>query len=105
MAAIRKKSIALTQYLQHLIEELLPDLVDIITPSAPEQRGCQLSLRISRPAAEAKRCHERLSAAGIVGDWREPDVLRLAPIPLYNSFSDVFAATMGLERAVRMIDL
>jgi kynureninase len=101
MAAIRKKSIALTQYLQHLIEELLPDLVDIITPSAPEQRGCQLSLWISRPAAEAKRCHERLSAAGIIGDWREPDVLRLAPIPLYNSFSDVFAATMGLERAVR----
>jgi kynureninase len=101
MAAIRKKSIALTQYMQHLIEQHLPGLVDVITPSAPEQRGCQLSLRISRPAAEAKRCHERLSAAGIIGDWREPDVLRLAPIPLYNSFSDVFAAVVGLARAVR----
>jgi kynureninase len=101
MAAIREKSIALTLYMQQLIEQHLPGLVEIITPSAPEQRGCQLSLRISRPAAEAKRCQERLTAAGIIGDWREPDILRLAPIPLYNSYSDVFAATMGFERAVR----
>jgi kynureninase len=99
MAAIRRKSIALTQYMQELIEQHLPQ-VEIITPRARDQRGCQLSLRISRPASEAKRCHERLTAAGIIGDWREPDVLRLAPIPLYNSFSDVFAATMGLEQAL-----
>jgi kynureninase len=101
IAALRKKSIALTGYMQHLVEEHLAGLVEIITPGAPEQRGCQLSLRISRPAAEARRCHERLTAAGVIGDWREPDVLRLAPIPLYNSFSDVFAATMGLARAAR----
>jgi kynureninase len=101
IVALRKKSIALTGYMQSLIEQHLAGLVQIITPSAPEQRGCQLSLRISRPAAEAKRCQERLTAAGVIGDWREPDVLRLAPIPLYNSFSDVFAATMSLARAVR----
>jgi kynureninase len=87
--------------MQTLIEDRLPALVEIITPSAPEQRGCQLSLRIARPAAEAKRCHDRLSAAGVIGDWREPDVLRLAPIPLYNSFADVLGAVESLARAVR----
>jgi kynureninase len=79
----------------------LPDLVDIVTPSAAEARGCQLSLRIARSPAAAKRCHDLLTVAGVVGDWREPDVLRLAPIPLYNSFSDVFAAVDALSQAVR----
>jgi kynureninase len=75
--------------------------VDIITPDAAEARGCQLSLRIARSPAAAKRCHDLLTAAGVVGDWREPDVLRLAPIPLYNSYSDVFAAVDALSRALR----
>jgi kynureninase len=102
MAALRKKSIALTGFMQRLIEQRLPGLVEVITPGAAEQRGCQLSLRIARPAAEAKRCQEQLTAAGVVGDWREPDVLRLAPIPLYNSFADVFAAVDILVRSVRV---
>jgi kynureninase len=76
-------------------------VVDIITPSAADARGCQLSLRIARPPDAAKRCFERLTAAGVVGDWREPDVLRLAPIPLYNSYADVFAAAVALSQAVR----
>jgi kynureninase len=99
--ALRKKSIELTGYLRHLIEQLLPTQVEIITPSAPEQRGCQLSLRITRPIDEAKRCQDRLGAAGVIGDWREPDILRLAPVPLYNSFSDVFAAAGALSLALR----
>jgi kynureninase len=101
MRALRSKSIALTGFLQKLIEDHLPKLVEIITPSAPEQRGCQLSLRIARPPAEARRCQEALTAAGVIGDWREPDVLRLAPIPLYNSFADVLAAVDILARALR----
>jgi kynureninase len=101
MRALRTKSIALTGFMQKLIEEHLPELVEIITPSAPEQRGCQLSLRIARPAVEAMRCQEVLTAAGVIGDWREPDVLRLAPIPLYNSFADVLAAVEILARALR----
>jgi len=60
-----------------------------------------LSLRIARPPHEAKRCHERLTAAGVLGDWREPDIVRLAPAPLYNSYSDVFAAADSLSRAIR----
>jgi kynureninase len=89
--------------MQKLIEEHLHHEVEIITPSEPRQRGCQLSLRLVRPAAEARRCHEALTAAGVVGDWREPDVLRLAPIPLYNSFADVLAAVDILAQALRGI--
>ena len=101
MAALREKSLALTGFLQHLLEELIPESVQIITPGVPEQRGCQLSLRIARTTAEARRCQERLKAAGMIGDWREPDVLRLAPVPLYNSFSDVAAAAGALSLALR----
>jgi kynureninase len=98
---LREKSILLTGFLQQLIEGLLPGLVEIITPAAGDERGCQLSLRIAKPAHEARRCHERLAAAGVIGDWREPDILRLAPAPLYNSYSDVFAAADFLSRAIR----
>jgi kynureninase len=98
---LREKSIGLTGYLQRLIDTSLPDLVDVITPNAPDARGCQLSLAIKRSPAAAKRCHDLLTAAGVVADWREPDVLRLAPIPLYNSYSDVFAAVLALSHAVR----
>jgi kynureninase len=101
MARLREKSIALTGFMQRLIETSLPGLVDIITPGAAPERGCQLSLRIVRSPAAAKRCHDLLSEAGVVTDWREPDVVRLAPIPLYNSFSDVLAAVDALSRAVR----
>ena len=98
---LRDKSTALTRFLQNLIEALLPGQVDIITPNSVEGRGCQLSLRIARPPAAAKRCHDLLTAAGVVADWREPDVLRLSPIPLYNSYSDVFAAVDTLSQALR----
>ena len=100
MPALRKKSLALTGFMQQLIEQRLAQQVQIITPSAAEQRGCQLSLRIARDAAEAKRCQEQLTAAGLIGDWREPDVLRLAPIPLYNSFAEVRAAVDLLSSAL-----
>ena len=97
---LREKSIRLTGYLQRLVQGLLPDLVDLITPDGADERGCQLSLRLVKPPHEAKRCHDRLTAAGIIGDWREPDVIRLAPVPLYNSFSDVFTAVDALTRAI-----
>jgi kynureninase len=98
---LREKSVALTGYLQRLIDTLLPGLVDIVTPSLASQRGCQLSLRVARSPAAAKRCHDLLTAAGVVADWREPDVLRLAPTPLYNSYSDVFSAVDALSLALR----
>jgi kynureninase len=102
MDALREKSLNLAGFLRRLIEELMPDSVEIITPGAPEERGCQLSLRVARSAAEAKRCQERLEREGVIGDWRETDVLRLAPVPLYNSFGDVFAAAGALSLALRV---
>jgi kynureninase len=101
LRSLREKSLALTGFLERLVEGLPPEVVEIVTPSAADARGCQLSLRIARPAPEAKRCHERLTAAGVIGDWREPDILRLAPAPLYNSYSDVFNAVDALASAIR----
>jgi kynureninase len=98
---LREKSLALSEFLQRLVEDMLPELVEVVTPTAADARGCQLSLRIARPASAAKRCHERLTAAGVIGDWREPDILRVAPTPLYNSYSDVFNAVDALSRAIR----
>jgi kynureninase len=100
MARLREKSISLTGFLQSLIEHLLPRAAQIITPGQASERGCQLSLRLALPAAQARRCHERLVAAGVIGDWREPDILRWAPVPLYNSYHDVFMAVEALARAV-----
>ena len=90
----------LTQFMHDLIATLLPGQVDIITPACADARGCQLSLRIARPPTAAKHCHDLLTKAGVIADWREPDVLRVAPIPLYNSFSDVFAAVDALSQAL-----
>jgi kynureninase len=100
IARLRAKSIALTGFLQRLIEYKLPETVEIVTPAASAERGSQLSLAIALPAPQAKRCHERLLAAGVIGDWREPDILRWAPVPLYNSYRDVFTAVDALARAV-----
>jgi kynureninase len=95
---LRAKSIGLTGFLQTAIETHLGERAEIITPATADARGCQLSIRLRRPACEAKRCHDLLAAAGIVGDWREPDILRLAPAPLYNSYRDVLLAVEALER-------
>jgi kynureninase len=98
---LREKSVALSGFLEQLIERNLAGQIEVITPRSAQARGCQLSLRIRRSAAEAKRIHQRLQADGVIGDWREPDVLRLAPTPLYNSFSDVFSAVEALSAALQ----
>lgn len=90
------KSRILTGCLEQWLLKRCPG-VEIVTP---RERGAQLSLRLRLPRAEARRCHERLCAAGLVGDWREPDILRLAPVPLYNSFEDVARAVSALEAAL-----
>ena len=97
---LRAKSVALTGFLQDSIDALPAGLIEVITPAPAAERGCQLSLRLLRPAHAAKRCHEVLTAAGVIGDWREPDILRLAPTPLYNSFGDVAKAVSVLADAL-----
>lgn len=89
MKALRKKSILLTGYLEFLLKEIDPDgqYFKIITPSHPEERGCQLSIFFKE---KGKYIFTALAKKGITVDWREPDVIRLAPVPLYNSFEEVF---------------
>ena len=92
MSALRSKSLALTGFLRRQIELRLAGSVQIITPAQGSMQGCQISLRLMRDPGEAKRCQERLTAAGLIADWREPDIMRVAPTPLYNSFDQAAAA-------------
>jgi kynureninase len=85
---LRAKSLALSGYLAWLIETQLPQVLEIATPREPERRGCQLSLRVKGPRDAGRALFEHLSAHGIVGDWREPDTIRIAPAPLYNRHTD-----------------
>lgn len=94
---LRAKSIRLTGYLELLLRTWLGEAVEILTPAGIEARGCQLSLRLDMPADEARRIHEQLSREGYVCDWREPDVIRVAPVPLYNSFVDVWQFASALR--------
>ncbi|MCB2380018.1 kynureninase [Hymenobacter sp. BT635] len=88
MAALRKKSEKLTAYLEFMVRQLeLPrEVLEIITPHDPAARGCQLSMLVHK---NGRALFDYLAGAGIIADWREPNVIRLAPVPLYNSFSDV----------------
>ncbi len=94
MERLRAKSERLTGYLQSAIgAQALPG-VTLITPDDPAQRGAQLSLLIER---HGHALYQRLTQANIICDWREPDVIRVAPVPLYNTFSDAltFASALG----------
>lgn len=96
--ALRKKSVRLTGYLEHLLSKINTDRIEIITPTDPDERGCQLSIRVQNAD---KRLFEALSEHGVVADWREPDVIRVAPVPLYNSFQDVFRFSEALSNSLR----
>lgn len=87
MPALRAKSELLTGYLRFLIGQMPSDRYEIITPKDPRQHGCQLSI-LAR--AHPKELFKRLDAAGVKGDFREPNVIRVAPVPLYNTFHEVW---------------
>ena len=95
MENIRAKSIKLTGYLEYLIYELKNDRIDIITPADPDQRGCQISIQVKNAD---RKLHDQLTKAGVISDWREPDVIRVAPAPLYNSFEDVYELVERLKK-------
>jgi kynureninase len=97
MPALRAKSVQLSGYLEYLVHRLPPGRFQIITPSDPEQRGCQLSIRVNDRPRELLAA---LETEGIVCDFREPDVIRVAPVPLYNTFEEVWSFTRVLERHV-----
>jgi kynureninase len=87
MGALREKSLKLTGYLEYLLDEIRDDRISVITPRDPAQRGCQLSIRVKDAD---KSLFAAITARGVIADWREPDVIRVAPVPLYNTFGDVY---------------
>ncbi len=97
---LRAKSLALTAFARRLIGERLAGRITIVTPAADAERGCQLSLRVAGGPEVGRRAFAGLTARGVIGDWREPDVIRLAPAPLYNGFAEVERAIVALEAAL-----
>jgi kynureninase len=94
---LRAKSIALTGYFESLIRERLDRVLEIATPREPARRGCQLSLRVRGGRDDGRALYEHLNAIGIVVDWREPDVIRAAPTPLYNRRMDCLRFVRAVE--------
>ena len=89
-----KKSKKLTGYFEFLINQLGKETISIITPKIPNERGCQLSIQVKNAD---KSLHNKLTESGVISDWREPDVIRCAPVPLYNSFEDVYRLVENLK--------
>jgi kynureninase len=100
MAAFRAKSLALVDLAHELIDARLGGRVECLTPREHEARGCQLSLRVPGGATHGRQVFEFLKARGVIGDWREPDVVRVAPHPLYNSYTEVESFVTHLAAAV-----
>jgi len=94
-----EKSRMLTNYLRWLIEQRFASRIGILTRD--EARGAQLSLIVQDPNIDGKTLFDKLCKLNVTGDWREPDVIRVAPVPLYNSFSDVHEFVERLELALR----
>lgn len=98
MTSLREKSLQLSGYMRDLIDELNDPRVSIITPREDDQRGCQWSIRIE---GIGRTVFEALEKNGVILDWREPDVIRVAAVPLYNSFLDVFKFVQILEKILK----
>jgi len=95
---LRSKSVSLTSYLEFLLNQCPSLDFSIVTPHEQERRGAQISIRIPR---KGKILCEKLAQNGIIGDWREPDTFRVAPIPLYNSYHDVFRFVQEFAGEIR----
>ncbi len=102
MRALRKKSILLTGFLEYLLQELDPakKFFTVITPSSSRERGCQLSIFFYE---HGKKIALALAAGGIITDWREPNVMRVAPVPLYNTFGEVYKLVQVLKSELSKI--
>ncbi len=89
LPALREKSRQLTGYLEQLIDAHLAEAIAIVTPRDEAQRGAQLSLRVKAGREAGRDLFAFLQSRGVLGDWREPDVIRISPAPLYNNHQDV----------------
>ncbi len=101
MPALREKSVKLTGFLEKCLDTIAESGTEVtcITPRNPDDRGCQLSLMVN--STRGKNIHAAMREKGIVSDWREPNVIRLAPVPFYNSFDDVAFFVKSLDETLR----
>ncbi len=99
MRNLCKKSEQLTGFLYHILSEIDPDRksYEVLTPANPKERGCQLSIFMKR---NGKKVFQKITKAGIIADWREPNVIRVAPVPLYNTFVEVFRFGQIFKRSL-----
>jgi kynureninase len=97
---LRAKSLAMNELLWREVRTRFGAQLQRITPEAPGRQGCQLSLRVRAGHETGRSVFDTLNQLGIVSDWREPDVLRFAPVPLYNRFSDIARLVDALDRAL-----
>ena len=97
MERLREKSVAMTDFIAGGIQEHFHERLEIITPADPARRGCQLSIRVRSGRDDGRDLFENLERNGVLTDWREPDVIRVAPAPLYNSFGDCYALLKQLS--------
>jgi kynureninase len=95
---LREKSVKLTNYLEFLLNEIHDERISVITPEDENERGCQLSIRVKN---SDKSLFKAIFDRGIIADWREPDVIRVAPVPLYNSFTDVYKFVEILKECLK----
>jgi len=98
MAELREKSLKLTGYLEWLVNTQLDDVLEVITPADTERRGAQLSLRVRGGRDQGRSLFDYLMEHGVIGDWREPDVIRISPAPLYNRFADCLAFAEAVRK-------
>ncbi len=96
MPALRAKSACLTGYLHYLLDRLDGGRIEVITPRDPAERGCQLSLAVRERPREVLAA---LEEQGVIADFREPNVIRIAPVPFYNTFAEVWRFAQILARA------
>ena len=96
--ALRAKSIKLTGYLIYLIDQLQDPQLEIITPLDPKERGCQLSIKVK---SKGREVFKQLIQAGLICDWREPNIIRLSPTPLYNTYEEVYRSVQILKIALQ----
>lgn len=101
IGAMRAKSELQIRYLDFLLDSLLAGQIESLTPRAMEERGCQFALRVVDPSIDGRQIYEQLKANGVSLDWRYPDVIRIAAVPLYNTFEEIYRFVETLERLLQ----
>lgn len=101
MKALTKKSKLMTDYLRYLLNDELGSDIKTLTPEETGSYGCQLSLTVDTHGLDGKTVFDRIEEAGVTGDWRYPNVIRVAPVPLYNSFEDCYRFVQILKQSLQ----